>query len=97
MHVQHSGRWQVTTETSTYLLDLEERLATRVPDAGAGPPPGLAGPPIASLRRDHEPVRIVEVVTCTIGAPLRLLLDIRRDGIFTVRTSTIVRDIRKLE
>jgi hypothetical protein len=31
-----AGRWQVTTETSVYLLDLDAKRITRLPDAGAG-------------------------------------------------------------
>ena len=91
-----SGKWQITTETSVYVLDLDDQLATRVPDAGAGATPGLPGVPISSLRRDHEPIRLVELVQCRVGVPLRLLLDVRRDGIYTERTSTVVREVREL-
>lgn len=91
-----AGRWQVTTETSVYLLDLDDRRITRVPDAGAGPPPGLDAPPIAALRRDHEPVPLLSLISCTIGEPMRMLIDVRRDGVGTLRTTTIVRQLREL-
>jgi hypothetical protein len=70
---------------------------TRVPDAGAGNPDGL--PPIAtsSLRRDYEPVALLRVLHCELGAPMQLVLDIRRDGIPTLRTTTCVRDLRELD
>ncbi len=97
MEAPDSGRWQVTTETSTYLLDLDARLVTRVPDAGAGTPDGLSGVSIASLRRDHEPIPLIELVRCEPGQPMRVLLDVREDGISTMRTTTTVRNIRKLD
>jgi hypothetical protein len=91
-----AGRWQVTTETSVYLLDLDKNQVTRVPDAGAGPPPGLSPPAIAWLRRDHEPVSLLKLVTCTVGEPMRMLIDIRRDGVITLRMTTVVRHLREL-
>ena len=78
------------------MLDLDAQLVTRVPDAGAGTPAELAPVPIASLRRDHEPVALLELVECETGKPLRMLLDIRRDGVATLRESTYVRDLRRL-
>lgn len=91
-----TGRWQVTTETSVYVLDLDERRATRVPDAGAGPPPGLCAPPIAALRRDQGSVPLLALISCTIGEPMRMMADVRRDGVGTPRTTTIVRHLREL-
>jgi hypothetical protein len=86
----------VTTETSVYLLELDLKQVTRVPDAGAGPPPGFSPAPIASLRRDHESAPLLELITCTVGEPMRMLIDIRRDGVSTLRTTTVVRHLRKL-
>jgi hypothetical protein len=91
------GRWQVTTETSVYLLDLDAKRVTRVPDAGAGPPPGLSPAPVASLRRDHESVPLLGLIKCAVGEPMRLLIDIRGDGVSTLRTTTIVRHLRELK
>jgi hypothetical protein len=96
MDAPTDGQWQVTTETSLYLLDLDAQLVTRVPDAGAGTPPGLSPAPIASLRRDHEPVPLLELIQCELGAPLRMLLDVRRDGVPTLRVSTHVSQLRGL-
>lgn len=92
-----TGRWQVTTVTSVYLLDLDAKRVTRVPDAGAGPPPGLSPAPIASLRRDHESVPLLELITCAIDEPMRMLIDVRRDGVSTLRTTTVVRQLCKLK
>lgn len=92
-----AGVWQVTTETSVYLLDLDASLATRVPDAGAGSPAGVTALPIASLRRDHEQVSLIKLVSCTVGQPMCMMLDLRRDGVATLRTTTTVRQLRKLD
>lgn len=91
-----TGLWQVATETSLYVVDLDARLVTRVPDAGAGTLPGLSPVAIASLRRDHEPVTLIELIECQLDRPLRMLLDLRRDGVPTLRVSTHVRELRAL-
>ncbi len=94
--VPTTGVWQVSTETSVYLLDLDASRVTRVPDAGAGPPPGLTALPISSLRRDHESVPLLELISCAVGRPMRMLIDVRRDGIGTLRTTTVVRQLPEL-
>jgi hypothetical protein len=43
MPTPRAGRWQVTTETSLYLVDLDLHLVTRVPDAGTGTPRIVTG------------------------------------------------------
>jgi hypothetical protein len=91
-----TGRWQVTTETSVYLLELDRRQVTRVPDAGAGPPPGISPAAIASLRRDHESIPLLKLIMCIVGEPMRMLIDVRRDGVCTLRTTTVVRHLREL-
>ena len=54
MATPKTGRWQVPTETSVYLLDLDARQVIRVPDAGTGTPmarrPTRRAAPRASLR-----------------------------------------------
>jgi hypothetical protein len=97
MSAPSKGRWQVTTETSVYRLDLDANLVTRVPDAGAGTPPGMSPVSIASLRRDHEPIALLELLECEVGAPLRMILDIRLDGIATLRVSTFVQQLTALD
>lgn len=91
-----AGRWQVTTETSVYLLDLDDGHVTRVPDAGAGAIEGASPVVVASLRRDYERLPLIAIAQCEVGAPFRMLLDIRGDGIPTLRETTCVRDLREL-
>ena len=80
-----TGRWRVTTATSTYLLDLDGGVATRSPTSGPG-----AG--IPAMRRDHEPVRLRSVALAEVGAPLVLVL-VAGSGALTLRRSTPVREI----
>lgn len=96
MPAPHTGQWQVTTETSLYLIDLDAKVVTRVPDAGAGRLPGASPVAISSLRRDHEAVCLVELMDCELDRPLRMLLDMRGDGVPTLRVSTHVRELREL-
>lgn len=91
-----AGRWQVTTETSTYVIDLDAQTCIRVPDAGLGSLHGLPPAQNAALRRDHEPVCLASVTAAVVGTPLILLLDVRGDGVLTLRRSTCVRQIRPL-
>lgn len=86
----------MTTETSVYLLDLDANRVIRVPDAGAGPPAGLGPVAIASLRRDHESVPLLELLSCAVGQPMRMIIGLRRDGVSTLRITTIVRHLREL-
>lgn len=94
--VPTTGRWQVTTETSIYLFDLDSRRVFRVPDAGAGTLPGQPPVPIAALRRDHEAIPLLTLICCEVGIPMRMMSDIRGDGSDTLRTTTIVRAVREL-
>ncbi len=50
-----TGRWQITTETcSTYVIDLDQRVITRVPERRA-------------LGRDHEPLLLHRVLDVRVG------------------------------
>lgn len=91
-----SGLWQVTTETSTYVIDLDAGHCIRVPDAGLGQVPELPPAKVAAMRRDQEPIALMAVPRAEVGQPLVLVLNLRGDGVVTVRQSTIVRDIRRL-
>jgi hypothetical protein len=86
------GRWVVTTLTSRYFLDLDTRQMMREPGGGN---PGRfgwdTGPPIvAPLRRDGDVVPLRSVAHCRLGESLVLFLDLRGDGVVTVRQSTQV-------
>lgn len=86
------GRWRVWTESSCYLIDLKERWIIRERGAGVGPLPDL--PPLAeasTLRRDGDQIPLLEMYQLEIGKPMIMLLDVRGDGVSTVRTTTYVR------
>jgi hypothetical protein len=88
-----TGRWEVFTEASAYLLDLDARTATRVPGAGAVWPGDQA--PVAQLRRDHRSVPLLRFTGARVGQPMTLVLDIRGDGVETARHTTYVMLIRR--
>lgn len=93
------GRWLVTTETSSYLIALDETgTGALVRDVGAyergAPEAAELHPAIAvSLRRDGEFIPVLSAEIPVIGKPWVVLLDIRGDGISTRRQTTIVRSI----
>lgn len=89
------GRWQVVTETSLYVLDLDAKTAIRVPDAGSGSVDDVAVL-VAALQRDYEAVGLLDLITARVGERLLLLLDVRGDGVPTRRLGTIVRAVRRL-
>ena len=78
------GRWAVTTESSAYELDYDRMTVTRVPGAGM---PGVPG---AALRRDAEAVPLLDAAPVQVGQPMSLLVDVRGDGVRTLRRSTPV-------
>jgi hypothetical protein len=84
----------VITETSRYLLDHALMSATRIPGGGGGAVDGLPAPVLAHLRRDAEAVHLLEWPEPCVGEPMTLLLRVREDGVPTVRTTTIVREVR---
>jgi hypothetical protein len=48
------------------------------------------------LRRDHESVPLLALMSCAVGHPMRMMIDVRHDGVGTLRTTTIVRRLRQL-
>jgi hypothetical protein len=93
------GRWLVSTESSSYLLELDESgsgTVVRHVGEGQGPAPEAEGLPPAvavGLRRDGEPIRVLCADVPVIGRPWTLLLAIRDDGVPTARNTTFVRQI----
>lgn len=92
------GRWWVHTQTAMYLLDLERRKVTRFPDANNElRPEDLLEEgddyAVSQLRLDSETIPLVQLMTLALGEPMILVLDIRRDGVLTVRPTTPVRAI----
>lgn len=79
-----TGRWLVYTSASTYLIDMDARHVTRC----AGQVPEW---PAAVLRRDGDTIPLLQVLeTVTSARPMRLVLDVRGDGVVTVRETTPV-------
>jgi hypothetical protein len=87
-----AGLWRVVTQSAIYLLDLDAATATRLPSAAA-----TAGWNVAMLRRDGEPLTLLEAPSVVVGERLRLLLTVREDGRSpTVRETTPVRAVDRL-
>lgn len=73
-----TGRWQITTETgSTYVVDLDARVITRVPE-------------LRALRRDYEPLLLHRVLAARVGDTACFLVQVRDDVPILRLTSTIV-------
>ena len=93
------GRWLVSTESSSYLLELDESgSGTVVRHVGEGrgrapQPEGLPPAVSVGLRRDGDPIRVLSADVPVIGRPWTLLLAIRDDGVPTVRNTTFDRQI----
>lgn len=77
-----SGRFLVKTETgSSYVLDMSNQTLTR----------SDVGEESVELRRDGEAIPVVELIECKVGSPALLFLQIRDDGVQTLRrTSPVV-------
>lgn len=96
------GRWEVTTEASRYIIDLDQRTLTRV--QGSGPEHHQADrvpsrafsreadrhPVRSRLRKDEQQVPLLDMSPVIIGYPLKVLLDLVGNGVVTVRRSTPV-------
>lgn len=93
-----AGLWQVTTASgSIYLLDLAagRSAMTRLP-ARTYPLGDYARIPVADLRRDGETVPLLSIGQLQLGQPGALLIDVRGDGVATVRNTTPVISIERL-
>ena len=88
------GRWRVTTETAVYDIDLDAAWICRHP--ADEQPRGGQYPHIATLRSDDTPIPLVAVHQCQLGAPMILVLDLRGDGVLTVRMSTEVLKVERV-
>ena len=79
-----AGSWQITTVTgSIYVLDLDKRLLTRVPE-------------LVAMRRDHEPLHLHRLIEARVGASGRFLVQVRDDAIPTIRLTSHITQIHKL-
>ena len=59
-----SGVWTVVTQTSTYLLDLDEKTLLRAPGVGGT---GDEEWTVSRLRRDSEDIPLLGVKSCRVG------------------------------
>jgi hypothetical protein len=84
------GMFIVTTERGTrYTFDTTRRVVRRIIDT--------ANSTRLELRRDGEIVDLVEIVTCTVGLPMFVLINLEIEGIIlTARESTPVTSIEVL-
>lgn len=70
-----TGRWQVTTRTSIYIIDLDQRTVLRVP--GSSHEHGLTHSTVpAYVVRPHpgdrRPEPLLRLNHCAVGEPMRL-------------------------
>ena len=86
------GTFVVTTETSTYVLRLDDRLMMRIPGA-PHLTPRLNIVLLAQLGGDREWISLVELIQCRIGDELIALTEPKPDSI-VYRQSTLVRAIQ---
>lgn len=78
LDVAFGGRWTVRTESGTgYLFDLDAMTVRR--DSGTG-----------ALRRDDEDLVLWMLGICQVGRPAVLVLQVRTDGMQTIRTTSPV-------
>lgn len=87
-----AGAYRVLTKSSEYLIDLDREALRRIPGDGAGEFE------VALLRRDIELVTLLEIVECTVGVPMSLVIDLHVLGVpFTFRNTTPVVSIEPVE
>lgn len=93
------GVWNVYTETSMYVLDLDNKRGKREPGRGLGPSNGTRGARMdaKAMRADGEWFRIVGVF-CEVGPAMTILCEgLTVADIYTLRQTTWVRKIEKVE
>ena len=78
----------VTTQTATYEVAPDRTWIVRYP---AGEPP--RGWTAADLRKDSERIPVLHWTEPVVGEQWRLILDVRGDGIQTIRTTTPVQAV----
>jgi hypothetical protein len=91
-----TGRWQVSTRTAIYILDMDARTTLRIP--GASHEHGLNRSAmevfvVRSLPGDLQPQHLLQLLECRVGLPMRLR---RLRDCGGISTSTPVLTIRPL-
>lgn len=88
------GVWKVYTETSAYLLDLDEKRGMRLPGEGVVESDESA---LSHLRGDGEWF-VVRGVFCELGMAMTLICEgIVPSDIYTMRQTTLVQRIEKVD
>jgi hypothetical protein len=97
-----SGQWQVLTETgSRYIIDLDARTLTRVPDSDAlerwravhaDPVPVVQVVSLntPAMRRDFDAIPFWALSAVSVGAPMVAVLDVLGNGTPTLRRTSLV-------
>jgi hypothetical protein len=83
---QDDGAWILHTDNSRQLIDLDTRTATRLPLTPGAP---------SDLRRDGQAVTLIKLVHCRRGESAAFVLDLRADGVVTLRSTSVVRWITR--
>lgn len=84
-----TGAYEVTTTASTYRIDLDRLIIRRSPRTG--------DPDGSLLRRDEELITLLEVLECSVGRPMALMIDLHVAGVpYTARISTPVISIERV-
>ena len=93
-----SGTYRVTTATgSVYDLVIGSEGSTLTRRPGELPVhPSMDGAETSPLRRDTEAITVLAVHQLVVGQPAVFVLDLRRDGIPTVRTTSPVLTINQI-
>lgn len=92
-----AGVYQVTTETSSYIINLNKKIAKRIPGAGDGKDPNTNGDvKVSLLRKDNEWFELIDV-DATVGQTMNLTCKAIVDYDYTWRRTTVVRKIKKID
>ena len=90
-----TGLWNVQTETSSYVINMDERIAMRVPASGAGIHPDHAENRIVvvnTLPHDNDWFSFTKLEQCEVGKVMYIYEDSRLGK----RRSTLVRKIQRV-
>jgi hypothetical protein len=91
------GLFVVLTETSRYVVNFDERWVRRCAGDGVGPDPQEKTPPLlAQLRRDGDTIELLGMDLMEVGLPMVMYLNLRRDGVVTMRRTTNVMKITQI-
>lgn len=87
-----AGTYNFSTATgSAYELIIDDVGATLERKPGKLPVhPSMDGAELSPLRRDTEAIAVIKVVRLVVSEPAIFMLDLRKDGIITLRTTSTV-------